>query len=101
MRAVSLVALVPIVGIACTPSAPSLTQGAKLDKDQTLRVLLDDQPASLDPGQTQYSYETSVLRAVSEPLLRPNAGMNGVTPAAAERFDISPSGTIYVFHLRT
>jgi len=27
-----------------------------------LRVLLDDQPASLDPGQSQYPYETAVLR---------------------------------------
>jgi oligopeptide transport system substrate-binding protein len=99
-RAISLAALVLIAGLACTPSAPSLTQGAKLDKDQTLRVLLDDQPASLDPGQTQYPYETSVLRAVSEPLLRPNADMNGVSPAAAESFDVSPTGTIYAFHLR-
>jgi oligopeptide transport system substrate-binding protein len=62
--------------------------------------LLADQPSSLDPGQTQYPYETSVLRAISEPLLRPKADMNGVSPAAAERFDVSPSGTIYAFHLR-
>ena len=94
-RALTLAVLVLIAGVACTPSAPSLTQGAKLAKDQTLRVLLDDQPASLDPGQTQFSYETSVLRAISEPLMRPNADMNGVSPAAAERFDVSASGTIY------
>jgi oligopeptide transport system substrate-binding protein len=100
LRALSLAALVLIVGIACTPSAPSLTSGARLDKDQTLRVLLDDQPASLDPGQTQYPYETSVLRAISEPLLRPTPDMNGVSPAAAASFDVSPSGTIYAFHLR-
>ena len=99
-RALTLAALVLVAGLACTPSAPSLTQGAKLDKDQTLRVLLADQPSSLDPGQTQYPYETSVLRAISEPLLRPKADMNGVSPAAAERFDVSPSGTIYAFHLR-
>ena len=92
--------LVLVAGIGCTPSAPSLTQGARLDKDQSLRVLLDDQPASLDPGQTQYPYETAVLRAISEPLLKPNPDMSGVTPAAAERFDVSPNGTIYVFHLR-
>ena len=99
-RAIALASLVLAAAIACTPSAPSLTSGAKLDKDQTLRVLLDDQPASLDPGQTQYPYETSVLRAISEPLLRPNADMNGVAPAAAERFDVSPSGASYAFHLR-
>ena len=84
LRALALAVLVLISGLACTtPSTPSLTQGAKLDKDQTLRVLLDEQPASLDPGQTQYPYETAVLRAISEPLLRPTADMNGVAPAAA------------------
>jgi oligopeptide transport system substrate-binding protein len=99
-RAISLAALVLVAAVACTPSTPSLTQGAKLDPNQSLRVLLDDQPASLDPGQTQYPYEISVLRAISEPLLRPTADMNGVTPAAAEGFDVSSSGTIYAFHLR-
>ena len=99
-RALTLALLILVVALACTPSAPSLTQGAKVDKDQSLRVLLSDQPASLDPGQTQYPYETSVLRAISEPLLRPTADMNGVTPAAAERVDVSTSGTIYAFHLR-
>jgi len=89
-----------VVGVACTPSGPTLTQGSKLDKDQTLRVLLDDQPASLDPGQTQYSYETAVLRAISEPLLKPTADMSSVVPAAAQSYDVSSSGTIYAFHLR-
>ena len=100
LRALALAVLVLTAGIACSPSSNSLTQGARLDKDQTLRVLLDDQPASLDPGQTQYSYETAVLRAISEPLLRPTADMNGVMVAAAQGYDVSPSGTIYVFHLR-
>ena len=100
LRALALAVLVLTAGTACSPSSNSLTQGARLDKDQTLRVLLDDQPASLDPGQTQYSYETAVLRAISEPLLRPTADMNGVVVAAAQGYDVSPSGTIYVFHLR-
>lgn len=99
-RALALAVLVLMAGIACSPSSSSLTQGAKLDKDQTLRVLLDDQPASLDPGQTQYPYETAVLRAISEPLLKPTADLNGVVPAAAQSYDVSSSGTIYAFHLR-
>jgi oligopeptide transport system substrate-binding protein len=100
LRALALAVLVLIAGFACSPGSPTLTQGARLDKDQTLRVLLEDQPASLDPGQTQYSYETSVLRAISEPLLKPTADMNGTAPAAAKSYDVSSSGTIYAFHLR-
>src|SRR5665213_2939197 len=99
-RALAVGMLSLVVGVACTPSGPTLTQGSKLDKDQTLRVLLDDQPVSLDPGQTQYSYETAVLRAISEPLLKPTADMSSVVPAAAQSYDVSSSGTIYAFHLR-
>lgn len=98
-RAVALALLAAAVATACNPSAP-LTQGPRLAKDQTLRVLLDDQPASLDPGQTQYPYETAVLRTISESLLKPTADLNGVTPAAAASYDVTPTGTVYVFHLR-
>lgn len=63
--------------------------------------MLEDQPSSLDPGQTQYTYETAVLRAIGEPLLKPKPGLDGVTPAAAESYQVNGSGTAYVFHLRT
>jgi oligopeptide transport system substrate-binding protein len=100
LRAVALAALILIASLACNSATPPLTQGPRLAKDQTLRVLLDDQPRSLDPGQTQYPYETAVLRAISEPLLRPTADMNGVGPAAAQSFDVSANGTVFTFHLR-
>jgi len=88
-----------VMATACNPTTP-LTQGPRLAKDQTLRVLLDDQPPTLDPGQTQYPYETAVLRTISEPLLKPTADLNGVTPAAAESYDVTNNGSVYVFHLR-
>ncbi len=99
MRAVALAALLLTADLACNSGTP-LTQGPRLAKDQTLRVLLDDQPQSLDPGQTQYPYETAVLRAISEPLLKPTADMNGVVPAAAQSYEVSGNGTVFVFHLR-
>jgi oligopeptide transport system substrate-binding protein len=99
-RAIALAALILIASLACNSGTPPLTQGPRLAKDQTLRVLLDDQPRSLDPGQTQYPYETAVLRAISEPLLKPTADMNGVDPAAAQTFDVSGNGTVFTFHLR-
>jgi oligopeptide transport system substrate-binding protein len=93
-------ALAALTVTAACNNAPALTQGPRLAKDQTLRVLLDDQPLSLDPGQTQYSYETAVLRTISEPLLKPMADLSGVTPAAAQSFDVVNNSTVYVFHLR-
>ena len=83
---------------ACDSGA--LTQGPKLAKDQKLQVLLEDQPGSLDPGQTQYPYETAVLRAISESLVKPSADLSGVVPAAAQSYDVVAGGTVYVFHLR-
>ena len=98
LRAIALLAGACISICGC--SSGQLTSKPKLAKDQTLRVVIDDQPASLDPGQSQYPYETAVLRAITEPLLRPSADLMGVTPAAASSYDINLGGTIYTFHLR-
>jgi oligopeptide transport system substrate-binding protein len=98
-RAIACALAALTVTVACN-STPALTQGPRLAKDQTLHVLLDDQPLSLDPGQTQYSDETAVLRTISEPLLKPMADLSGVTPAAAQSFDVLNGSTAYVFHLR-
>jgi oligopeptide transport system substrate-binding protein len=99
-RAVALALLASAIATACNQPTLPLTQGPRLAKEQSLRVLLDDQPPTLDPGQTQYQYETAVLRTISEPLLKPTADLNALTPAAAQSYDISNGGTVYVFHLR-
>jgi oligopeptide transport system substrate-binding protein len=97
-RGFALALLVILLGAACETS---ITQGPKLAKEQALRVQLEDQPSSLDPGQTQYPYETAVLRAISEPLLKPIPDLSGVVPAAAESYDVTNNGTVYVFHLHS
>src|SRR5213078_3820847 len=96
-----LVCALAALMLAAGACETGVTTGPKLASDQVLRVMLEDQPASLDPGQTQYTYETAVLRAISEPLLRPNADLSGVAPAAAQSFDVNADGTAYVFHLRS
>src|ERR1700682_4099207 len=98
--AIAFAAVILLADVACNSGTAPLTQGPRLAKDQTLRVLLDDQPRSLDPGQTQYPYETGVLGAISEPLLKPMADLSGVGPAAAQSFDVSSNGSVFVFHLR-
>jgi oligopeptide transport system substrate-binding protein len=89
-----------LASVTACNSPTSLTQGPKLAKNQALQLLLEDQPGSLDPGQTQYPYETAVLRAISEPLLKPMADLSGVVPAAAQSYDVAAGGTVFVFHLR-
>src|SRR2546423_9847987 len=98
VRAVGILLLVVVAAAGCDTG---VTVGPKLAKDQVLRVMLEDQPASLDPGQTQYTYETAVLRAISEPLLRPNADLSGVPPAAAPSFAVNPVCPAYICQLRS
>jgi oligopeptide transport system substrate-binding protein len=99
LRALASALIVLALVSACDSGA--LTQGPKLAKDQTLRVLLEDQPGTLDPGQTQYPYETAVLRVISEPLLKPSPDVGGTELAAAQSYDTTNGGSVYVFHLRT
>jgi len=88
--------------LALAACQTGVTVGPKLAKDQVLRLMLEDQPSSLDPGQTQqYPYETAVQRAISEPLLKASPDLSGVVPAAAQSFEVNGSGTAYVFHLRS
>ncbi len=42
-----------------------------------------------------------MLRAISEPLLKPKSDLSGVVPAAAQSYEVNGDGTAYVFHLRT
>ena len=89
-----------VVAVAAGACQQGVTVGPKLAASQVLHVMLQDQPASLDPGQSQYTYETAVLRAVAEPLMRPTQDLGGVVPAAAQSYDMNSAGTAYVFHLR-
>jgi oligopeptide transport system substrate-binding protein len=86
--------------IAASACNTGVTVGPKLASNQVLHVQIEDQPASLDPGQTQYTFETAVLRAVSEPLVKPMPDLSGVVPAAAQSYEVNSAGTAYVFHLR-
>ncbi len=88
--------------LGATACDPGVTVGPKLAKDQVLRLMIEDQPSTLDPGQTDptHLYETAVLRAISEPLLKPAPDLNSVVAGAAQSYEVNSSGTAYVFHLR-
>ena len=97
-RAIAAALAIAVFATSCTSAV--LTQGPRLAKSQTLRVAIEDQPQSLDPGQVQYAFERAVLRVIAEPLLRPKADTMGVIPAAALSYEVTNNGTVYVFHLR-
>ena len=97
-RAIAAALATAVLATSCTSA--NLAQGPRLAKSQTLRVAIEDQPQSLDPGQVQYGFERAVLRVIAEPLVRPTQDTTGVTAAAAASYDVMNNGTVYVFHLR-
>ncbi|TMC53770.1 MAG: peptide ABC transporter substrate-binding protein, partial [Chloroflexi bacterium] len=101
IRALALAAAGFFVVSACGPnnSTPSANL-APADK-QVLNVNDGTEPNSYDPTQQTYTYEAGVGRETFEALLRPNPAGTDVSPAAAEKFDVSSDGLTYTFHLRS
>ena len=56
-------------------------------------------PTTLDPGKTQDGDTLDVVQQVFEGLVKWNE-KNEVAPNLAERWDVSPDGTVYTFHLK-
>jgi oligopeptide transport system substrate-binding protein len=67
---------------------------------QVLRLSQRNEPADLDPALATLPDEFFVIRALSEGLLTPDPSGGAPLPAAAERYEISPDGLVYTFHLR-
>ena len=89
-------ALAGLIGVAaCTSSG----NGPTLAGTQELRVRLSNEPASFDPGQTQWDYEAAVARQTFEALLRPSKDFKDVVGAAADKYSIDTTGTVYTFKL--
>jgi oligopeptide transport system substrate-binding protein len=96
-RTLAVLTAVPLVALSCGIGG---NQSQNLAKNQTYRANIITEPATLDPGATQYSYEFDVMMAVSEPLLKPKADLTDVVGAAAQSWETSSDGLTWTFHLR-
>ena len=67
---------------------------------QILRISQRNEPADLDPARASLPDELFIIRALSEGLVAPSPDNAPPSPAAAERWEISPDGLTYTFHLR-
>ena len=68
-------------------------------RTQTLHIGNHDEPADLDPHVAAAVGEGNILLALFEGLTAEGESGEAV-PATAERWDISPDGLTYTFHLR-
>lgn len=70
-----------------------------VEKPDTVSYVLEAEPASLDPAMTTALPENNTELQLFEGLTRLD-DQNIPQPALAERWDISPDGKVYTFHLR-
>ncbi|MGA7724270.1 MAG: peptide ABC transporter substrate-binding protein [Opitutaceae bacterium] len=94
---------VPAVGIAalalfgCSRRETRAEEGIRT---QTLLYGNAADPADLDP-QVVYAFtDSQILYTLFEGLTKLEGATSAAVPAGAERWDVSPDGTVYTFHLR-
>lgn len=70
------------------------------NRTQELRLNNYDEPAGLDPQTSIGQPEHGIILSLFEGLVTADAKDLSPLPGAAERWDISPDGKVYTFHLR-
>lgn len=89
------------IGLAgCHPKQagpPAVTPAPSL---RILRISQRNEPADLDPAIAALPDEFFIIRALSEGLVVPATHGGEPFPAAADRWNVSPDGLTWTFHLR-
>ena len=70
------------------------------NREQILQVGNGAEPRDLDPTIAISTTESNILSALYEGLVSYSPDARSVLPGAAERWDVSPDGKVYTFHLR-
>jgi len=70
------------------------------NRDGTIHVSVGAEPADLDPHLVTSLSEARILPALFEPLVNFDPDTLAPTPGLAEKWDLTPDGLTYTFHLR-
>ncbi|MBS0632693.1 MAG: peptide ABC transporter substrate-binding protein [Verrucomicrobia bacterium] len=95
-----------LTGLLAAGLALAVLAGCKPHTDSAepaqsiLRISQRNEPADLDPATASLPDEFFIIRALGEGLLRPDPAGGAPLPAAAVRWEVSPDGLTYTFHLR-
>src|SRR3954453_24206444 len=68
--------------------------------NKTLVIGIAADPTGFDPEAVENNTSGFVMAAVFDSLVRYKIGSTEVEPGLAERWDVTPDGTQYTFHLR-
>jgi len=97
--AIALCLVLPIVVGCTTKGSQPPANGTTDSAVQTLKIALNVEPTALDPARVQDLYTSELLMNCFEGLVRVDKN-NAIEPALAERWELSPDGKTYTFHLR-
>ncbi len=87
--------------VGCTSSANSKYFGqTQAPKDNVLRYITGSEPESLDPQFVTGQPEARIMMALWDGLVEYHPKTMEPIPALAERWELSPDGTQYIFYLR-
>ena len=99
LRVPAVLTVIGLLVAACGSGSTGTT--SNLAKTQTLRVNINTEPNSLDPGQEQYDYEGAIGNSISEALVKVKPDLSDVAGAAAQSWSVSSDGLTWTFHLRS
>ncbi len=90
-------AVVLLLLVGCHRRETSVEIG---NREQIFHLGNGSEPRDLDPHTAVSVTESNILCSLFEGLVSYTPDGHGILPGAAERWDISPDGRIYTFHLR-
>ena len=92
---VATLALTSILAVACNDD-----DSIPVPEPVVLRLNLGGEPRTLDPALATDTQSLDVAGALFVGLTEFNEVTSEIEPNLATRWDISPDGTVYTFHLR-
>ena len=93
VRQIRLAILAVVVALTLAGVTPSCAESV-------LRYNIGAEPETLDPSKATGIPESTVMLNGFDGLIRTDVSGNEIIPRAAERWEISPDGLVYTFHLR-
>ncbi|WP_414663463.1 peptide ABC transporter substrate-binding protein [Horticoccus sp. 23ND18S-11] len=92
----SLACLTAVVA-GCAKRETTVEQG---NRAGVLHVSIGAEPSDLDPQTVTNTGDAKIIQSLFEPLVSYEPGTLAPVPGLAERWDVSPDGLTYTFHLR-
>ena len=104
LRRFAFVPFVGFVGLLCLSLSSCAKRETPVEEGLRTKTLLignQNEPATLDPHLIDAATDMNIAVALYEGLTASDEKTSQPVPAVAERWEVSPDGLVYTFHLRS